>query len=176
MTLARTLKHETSALPSNLLPRRSRLEQTLYALPDHWVIREGVQVGHFSQATVLISHHGVFALLPQEPSGVILHNPRTLLVADQNLMPQVQAAQQNVDYFSRQLNVPVHAVMLFQQLLEPEELKARTLYQSTVREWEIDSVKIVTWDSLKTYLLSHTRKKLSWQEIMQLSSRLRKLI
>ncbi|GEM45076.1 hypothetical protein [Deinococcus cellulosilyticus] len=175
MTLAHTMKTAHPALPVNLLPKRARLEQTLYSLPDHWLVREGVQVGHFSQATVLISQHGVFALLPQEPSGVILHNPRTLIVADQNLMPQVQASQQNVEYFSRQMGTPVHPVMLFQQLLEPEELKARSLYSSTVREWEIDSVKIVTWESLKTYLLSHTRKKLSWEDTMRLSQKLRTL-
>ncbi|GGJ19748.1 hypothetical protein [Deinococcus roseus] len=175
MTLARTLKTELPALPSILLPRRSKLEQTLYSLPDHWLIREDLQVGHLTQVTVLISAHGVFALVPQEPSGVILHNPRTLLVADQNLMPQVQAVQNNTEYFSRQLGVPVYPVMLFQQLLEADELKARALYSSTVREWEIDNVKIVTWDSLKTYLLSHTRKKLSWEDTMRLSQKMRTL-
>lgn len=175
MTLARTIKAERPALPANLLPRRSRLENTLYALPDHWLIRENIQMGHFSDVTFLISLHGIFALVHLEPSGVILHNPRTLLIGELNMMPQVHALQQSVEMFSRKLGTPIYPVMLFQQLLEPEELKARTLYASTVREWEIDNVKIVTWDSLNTYLLTHTRKKLTLEDTLRISRMLKSL-
>ncbi|GEM46383.1 hypothetical protein DC3_20180 [Deinococcus cellulosilyticus NBRC 106333 = KACC 11606] len=151
------------------------LQDTLHNLPDIWTVKEDVQVTHLHTCTVLISTHGCFLVFPQDTAGVILHNPRSLIVNDQNLMPQVAMVQQSTQSFERVTGSRAQALMVFRQLVEPDELRAKRLFDSTVREWEIDTVKILTWESLKPYLQQFKSKTLQVEETVQLTLSLRKL-
>ncbi|WP_034334758.1 hypothetical protein [Deinococcus misasensis] len=175
MFFNRKAKQPDTALPAHFLPKNSRLHDVLFNLPDNWQVRENLQIGHVPGCTVLVSEVGIFVLYPQDICGVILHNPRSLIVSEQNLNPQLQMAQQSATMLSRMLNQRVHAVMLFKQLVEPEELKARALSQSVTREWEVENVKVVTWESLRAYILTYTRKIFTPEEVVALSRKIKEL-
>ncbi|GGJ54602.1 hypothetical protein [Deinococcus roseus] len=164
-----------TTLPQQLLPRAGLLQETLSKLRSKWVVLENIQIDHLHSCTVLIAGQGCFVLFLQDTAGVILHNPRSLIVNDQNLMPQVALVQQGTASLETRLGHRVHAVMVFRQLIEPAELKSRSLSASVTREWEIDSVKIVTWDSLLPYLSMFTRKTLSETEVQGMQSRIARL-
>ena len=166
---------QQTGLPAHFLPKNSKLHDVLFNLPDSWQVRENLQIGHVPGCTVVISETGIFVLYPQDISGVILHNPRSLIVSEQNLNPQLQMAQQSAQTLSRMLKERVHAVMLFKQLVEPEELKAKSLNPNTNREWEVENVKVVTWESLKLYLLTFSRKLYTPEQVILLSRKIKEL-
>ncbi|GGJ30281.1 hypothetical protein [Deinococcus roseus] len=173
MFFSRKAASPNGPLPAHFLPRNSRLHDVLFNLPDNWQVRENLQIGHVPGCTVLVSEVGIFVLYPQDVSGVILHNPRSLIVSEQNLNPQLQMAQQSGQMLSRMLKERVHTVMLFKQLVEPEELKARALSPNVTREWEVENVKVVTWESLRAYILTYTRKLYTPEEVVALSRKIK---
>lgn len=164
-----------SSFPQHLLPRSGLLQEALGKLRSRWVVMEDAPIDHLHHCTVLISEHGCLLLYLQDVAGMILHNPRSLIVNDQNLMPQVLMVQQSTSNLENRLGQKIQAVMVFRQLIEPEELKSRSHSPASSREWEIDSVKIVTWESLLPFVSMFTRKILSETEVLGIQSRISKL-